>query len=118
MDQRSRQRDQILHDRPVAQLFDLDGLKVDTRCRELAGDSIDVRACRDENCDTSVCRLFQRVAHDGDHALGLDVFIGIDERVDVHVAAGVRDGRRARTVLNGALLRVVARSQHRGERRR
>ncbi len=54
MHQRARQRDQVLHDRPVAQLFDLDRLKVDARCRELACDRIHVRARRDENCDASV----------------------------------------------------------------
>ena len=85
--QGARQCDQVLHDRPVAQLFDLDRLKVDTRCRELACDRIHVSACRDENRDAPVGGLFERVAHDRDHARGLDVFVGVDERVDVHAAA-------------------------------
>ena len=44
MHQGTRQRDEVLHDRPIAQLFDLDRLKVDAGCRELACDRIR-RAC-------------------------------------------------------------------------
>ena len=116
MNQRSRQRHEILHDRPVTQLFDLNCLKVHAGGRESKCDGIDVRACRNENRNPAVARLLQRIAHDGDHLRRLDVLIGVDEPVDVHAAASVCDRRRARTVLNGALLRIVTRGQHCGER--
>src|SRR5690606_9086889 len=111
MHERPRQGDEILNDRPLAKLLDLDGLKWDCSGAQRARDGIDVRARGYENGDVSRLIACERFPDDLDYAFGFRGVVRIDESVHAHVTVGFRC-RLARAVLHGALLRVAARREN------
>ena len=94
MDKRTRQRDEVLHDRAVAQTLDLDGLKADACDAELACDSVHVRTRGREHRDGAHGIELQRFLHDFKNEPRLDRRISVHERMDLHAAARVRRRRR------------------------